>query len=135
MGNRNLRVNELLKREVSQFIHRQLGTEVVGVTVTDVHAAADFKSAVVYFSMVGDATATTAMEKRLNDCAQDINQELRRTITLRNIPRIRFKHDTSMERGSRILQLLDEIEVEQKKRPAAETPAPDGPAGPRGTGA
>ena len=116
MGNRNLRVNELLKREVSQFIHRKLGSEVVGVTVTDVASSSDYKSATVYFSMVGDATARSAMEHRLNELAQEINQELRRTITLRNIPRIRFKHDESMERGSRILQLLDEIDEEQKKR-------------------
>ena len=116
MGNRNLRVNELLKREVSQFIHRKLGTEVVGVTVTDVQSSSDYKAATVFFSMVGDATATSEMEHRLNDCAQEINQELRRTITLRNIPRIRFKHDVSMERGSRILQILDQIDEEQKKR-------------------
>lgn len=116
MGNRNLRVNELLKREVSQFIHTKLGSEVVGVTITDVASSSDYKSATVYFSMVGDSGATGAMEQRLNARAQDINQELRRTITLRNIPRIRFKHDTSMERGSRILQILDQIDAEQKKR-------------------
>lgn len=116
MGNRTLRVNELLKREVSQYIHRELGSEVVGVTITDVESSSDFKSATVYFSMVGDTTATAAMEQRLNAIAQDINQELRHTITLRNIPRIRFKHDTSMERGSRILQILDQIDEEQKKR-------------------
>ncbi|MBE2213301.1 MAG: 30S ribosome-binding factor RbfA [Opitutaceae bacterium] len=117
MGNRTLRVNELLKREVSQFIHRELGSAVVGVTITDVAASSDYKSATVYFSMVGDATTTGAMESRLNDCAQEINQHLRHTITLRNIPRIRFKHDISMERGSRILQMLDEIDAEQKRRP------------------
>lgn len=116
MGNRSLRVNELLKREVSQFIHRTLGGEVVGVTVTDVQSSSDYKSATVYFSMVGDTAATGAMEQRLNEHAQEINQELRRTITLRNIPRIRFKHDTSMERGSRILQILDQIDEEQKRR-------------------
>jgi ribosome-binding factor A len=116
MGNRTLRVNELLKREVSQFIHRELGSAVVGVTVTDVQSSSDFKSATVFFSMVGDTTETSAMEHRLNERAQDINQELRRTITLRNIPRIRFKHDTSMERGARILHLLDQIDEEQKKR-------------------
>ncbi len=117
MGNRNLRVNELLKREVSQYIHRTLGSEVVTVTVTDVQSSSDFKTATVFFSMVGDSTATGAMEHRLNEFAQEINQELRRTITLRNIPRIRFKYDASMERGSRILQILDQIDEEQKRRP------------------
>jgi len=116
MGNRTLRVNELLKREVSQFIHRELGSAVVGVTITDVQASSDYKSATVYFSMVGDTAATGEMEQRLNASAQEINQELRRTITLRNIPRIRFKHDSSMERGARILTLLDQIDEEQKKR-------------------
>lgn len=119
MGNRNLRVNELLKREVSQYIHRTLGAEAVGVTITDVQSSSDYKSATVYFSMVGDTTTTGAMERRLSELAQQINQELRRTITLRNIPRIRFRHDASMERGARILTLLDQIDEEQKRRGTA----------------
>jgi ribosome-binding factor A len=56
------------------------------------------------------------MEALLNGHAQAINQELRHAITLRNIPRIRFRHDLSMERGSRVLQMLDEIDAEQKRR-------------------
>jgi len=130
MGNRNLRVNELLKREVSQFIHRHLGTEVVGVTISDVQASSDYKSATVYFSMVGDAATAQEMERRLDSCAQEINQELRRTITLRNIPRLHFRHDTSMERGSRILSLLDEIDAEQKRRLGPPSTSGDAPAQP-----
>ena len=118
MGNRNLRVNELLKREVSLYVHRRLQTEAVGVTITDVESTADFKAATVYFSVIGDAEHGASMAALLNRHAQAINQELRRTITLRNIPRLRFQHDLSMERGNRVLQMLDEIESEQKNRRA-----------------
>ncbi len=116
MGNRSLRVNELLKREVSQYIHRQLQAETVGVTVTDVESTSDYKSATVFFSMITNLEAAGAMEALLNKHAQSINQCLRRVITLRNIPRIRFKYDASMERGSRILHILDEIDADQKER-------------------
>jgi ribosome-binding factor A len=71
---------------------------------------------VVYFSMVARGDEGPAMEALLNSHAQAINQELRRTITLRNIPRIRFALDDALERGDRILRLLDEVEAEQKKR-------------------
>lgn len=117
MGNRILRVNELLQREVSQYVHRQLTAEAVRVTIASVETTKDFKSAVVYFSMLGKPEEGPAMETLLNQHAQAINQELRRTITLRNIPRIRFKLDDALERGVRVLKLLDEIDTEQKSRP------------------
>lgn len=117
MGNRNLRVNELLQREISQYVHRRLQSEAVRVTISGVETTSDYRVATVYFSVVGPAEERSAMEALLNSHAQAINQELRRTITLRNIPRIRFQQDISLERGARILRLLDEVEAEQKSRP------------------
>ena len=116
MGNRSARVNELLQREVSLYIHGRLQSEMVDVTVTDVESTSDFKSATVFFSLVADPSRAGEIERRLNGEAQAINQHLRKVITLRNIPRIRFKYDESMARGSHILQLLDEIDEEQKGR-------------------
>ena len=116
MGNRNLRVNELLKREISQFIHRRLQSEAVAVTITGVETTNDFKSATAFFSFIGDAERGAEMAALLESHAQEINQALRRTITLRNIPRIHFQHDLSMERGERVLRLLDEIDAERERR-------------------
>jgi len=113
MGNRNLRVNELLKREISLWVHRHLQREAIGVTVADVSSSSDYKQATVFFSLL-DSTGGPEMETLLNRHAQQVNQHLRRTITLRNIPRIRFRHDTSLERGVRVLGILDEIEAKQK---------------------
>lgn len=110
MGNRNLRVNELLKREISLWVHRHLQKETIAVTVADVDTTADYRQATVFFSLL-DAAAGPEMETLLNRHAQQINQHLRKTITLRNIPRIRFRHDTSLERGVRVLGILDEIEA------------------------
>ncbi len=117
MGNRNLRVNELLHREISQYVHRQLQSEAVCVTISGVETTNDYKSAVAYISVIGGPEEGAAMEALLNRHAQAVNQELRRTITLRNIPRVRFQLDSSLERGDRILRLLDEVEAEQKNRP------------------
>ncbi|RME68305.1 MAG: ribosome-binding factor A [Verrucomicrobia bacterium] len=116
MGNRSLRVNELLKREISAYIHRNLQTEAAGVTIFAVESTSDFKSATAFFSVLGNLVDPRVMERLRNKHAQEINQHLRRTITLRNIPRVRFKYDIAMERGSRIVALLDEIEAEQKRR-------------------
>lgn len=116
MGNRNLRVNELLKREVSEYVHRHLQAEAVGVTIADVEATNDYKTATVYFSLLTRQGSGADMETMLNRHAQAINQHLRRVITLRNIPRIVFKYDTSLERGDRVLRLLDDIDADQKRR-------------------
>lgn len=116
MGNRSLRVNELLQREVSEFVHRNLRSEAVAVTISSVETSSDYKSATVYFSLLTGAERADEMTALLNRHAQAINQHLRRTITLRNIPRIEFRHDPSMERGSRILHILDDIDEEQRRR-------------------
>lgn len=113
MGNRNLRVNELLKREISLWVHRHLQNEAIAVTIADVDSTADYRQATVFFSSL-DAAAGPEMETLLNRHVQQINQHLRRTITLRNIPRIRFRHDTSLERGVRVLGILDEIAAKEE---------------------
>lgn len=115
MSNRNLRVNELLKREISEFVHRHLQSEAVRVTISAVESSNDYRVATAYFSLLGDPAEGDAMEALLNSHAQQINQALRRTIKLRNIPRVVFRYDTALERSTRVLQLLDEIETQQRR--------------------
>ena len=52
---RHERVRELLKREIGEAIRREFHVNDVGIiTVNDVDVAGDFKSAVVFISILGN---------------------------------------------------------------------------------
>ena len=61
MKHRLLRVNELLKRELSSLIAREITFENALVTINQVDVTPDLKSAHVYVSILGEGRAT-AME-------------------------------------------------------------------------
>ena len=48
---RIIRVNELLKRAISDYLHQHFTAESVSITITQVKATDDLKTADVYFSV------------------------------------------------------------------------------------
>jgi ribosome-binding factor A len=57
MGNRNLRVSELIKREISDILHTHMRAEAVMITITGVDVSPDHRNAEVFFSVLGDEVA------------------------------------------------------------------------------
>ena len=58
---RIIRVNELLKRAISDYLHQNFTAEAVSITITQVKATADLKAADVYFSVF------SAEEKKITE--------------------------------------------------------------------
>ena len=54
MGLRIARVNELVKREIANYISTRYGAETVRWTITSVDVAADLRNATVSYSVIGD---------------------------------------------------------------------------------
>ena len=75
-------------------------------TVTDVEMSKDLRFAKVYFTTM--AEEEQVMEG-LSNATGYIRGELSRRLALRYSPEIIFKKDESVERGDRILSLLDEV--------------------------
>ena len=59
---------------------------------------------------------------KLNRNRGDIQRAVSRRVTLRNTPRLTFKHDNSAARGVAMVNLLDDIERNLPKAP----PLPEG---------
>ena len=51
---RNIRVNELLRQELSLILHTRFKGETVAVTLTEVDVAPDHRTAHVYYTVIGD---------------------------------------------------------------------------------
>jgi len=109
IGKRAARLNEQLKRELSDLIRTQVRDPRVGpVTITGVNVAADLGSARVYVrtSSVGTEEATL---DGLEAAAPFLRSALGRILRIRRVPELRFQRDHSQEHAYRIEQLLSEL--------------------------
>jgi ribosome-binding factor A len=111
MSLRLQRVRELLKREIGEVIRRQLPVNDVGlINVNDVDVAPNLHNATVFIGVLGgEAQKKKAMEA-LEQSRKRIQGYLGKAVVLKYTPHLRFVLDESVEKGNRILRLLDELE-------------------------
>ena len=109
MKHRLLRVNELLKRELSSLLVREMTFDDSLVTVNQVDVAPDLKSAHVYVSVLGGNGGKEVLPK-LEANRTALQAGLSKHVVLKYTPHLVFHLDDSIERGSRVLEILQEIE-------------------------
>jgi ribosome-binding factor A len=122
VANRTLRINELVQRELSDYLHRHHQAETVDLTVTGAEVAPDLRTGRIYVGVLGSAERREECLRWLRRHAGEIRRELARRVVLKWSPKWEFVADDSGERGARILQVLGEIEERETRPPA--TPAP-----------
>lgn len=110
MGNRNVRVSELLKREVSDILHTRYQKETVGTTITKFDVAPDHKTAKVYFSLIAKEEDYKSAQAFLDKHAGRIRGELCKRVILRNTPALTFLYDDSIEYGAYMNDLIDSLD-------------------------
>ena len=110
-GRRRLaRLNEQLKRELSELIRTRVRDPRVGlVTVTAVDVASDLGSARVHVRVVGAPEATAEALEGLRAAAPFLRGVLGRTLALRRVPELRFQEDHSLEHARRIEEILSDV--------------------------
>jgi len=110
------RVAELIKREVSTMLLQDIKDDRVGagmVSVTDVGVSGDLQHAKIFVSIYGSSEAKAETMAGLKAATGFVRSELGRRIRLRRTPEVVFLEDTSLERGDRILSLLNQISQER----------------------
>jgi ribosome-binding factor A len=118
---RQRQVAELLHQEISQLIqHRTRDPRLGFVTVTGVDVSPDLSLARVHVSVLGDATDTETTLEGLNSAAGYFRRELGQSLSLRFVPKLTFKLDTSLEHSLHIDKLLDSIKEELDEHKMAE---------------
>ena len=116
-NNRMQKVNEELKREISNIISLKLNNSALKkglISVTEVDTTPDFKYAKVYVSMINVTDKKEAL-KALKKASGFVRTEIAKTINLKNTPEIIFQFDESIEYGDRIDHILKEITKDLKK--------------------
>lgn len=112
MGSLRLqRVRELLKREIGEVLRRELPVDHAGlVTVNEVGVSGDLHSATVFISIFGTATQQKNGLTLLLKHRKRIQGLVGKAVVLKYTPTLRFVIDDSVERGNRVLKILEELE-------------------------
>ena len=110
------RVAELIKREVSQMLLHGIKDDRVGtgmVSVTYVDVSGDLQHAKVYVSIYGTESAKSETMAGLRSATGFVRSELGSRVRLRRTPEVIFIEDDSIERGTKVLSLLNQLEYQR----------------------
>lgn len=150
MSQRIDRVDELLRQEIGAILERELSDPRIGfVTVTRVEASPDLAHARVWVSIIGTPEQRQDSMRALQGAMPWVRRELGGRIRIKRIPALHVHLDESIERGARVLELIDRVSAgtagdplepttdgkpaeslpTPTRRRAQEGDAPDAPAG------
>jgi ribosome-binding factor A len=111
MSLRLQRVRELLKRQIGEVIRREIPVGEAGlINVNDVIVSGDLQQATVFLGILGNADQKKTAANRLQENRKRIQGLVGKSVVLKYTPQLRFVVDDSIERGNRVLQIIDEIE-------------------------
>jgi len=114
MAHRILRINNLIRQEISELLQRQVKDPRLGnfVAVTEVSTSQDFKYAKVFVSCISNDEEKQKILDALTAASGFLRRELTKNLRLRHTPELSFHWDNSIEQGDHILQLLDRVNPE-----------------------
>ncbi len=123
------RVNELLKRELGDILRREITFDAPLVTVQQVDVTPDLKNAHVFISVIGSEKQRKGVISVLHTRRPHLQFLLSRRIIIKHTPHLHFKLDEGIERGDRIIHLMDELNLlpelqRSKENEDAQPPSP-----------
>ena len=114
MAHRIERVNNLIRREISELLQRQVKDPRLGnfVTVTEVSASPDLRYAKIFVCCINSRGKKQEILSGLAAASGFLRNELASRLKLRRIPELSFQWDDSIERGTHLLELIDQVNAD-----------------------
>ena len=109
MPDRMRRVNEAIRETLAEALVELKDPRIGFVTVTGVKTSPDLRSAVVYVSVLGSERKRERTLAGLASAHGVLQAQLAAELRLKRTPLLAFEYDTSVERGVRMSQLIDEL--------------------------
>ncbi len=106
------RVAETIKREVGAMLMRDIKDDRVGAgmaSVTAVEVSRDLEHAQIFVSIYGTEEARAETMAGLAAATGFVRRELAQRLNLRRAPVVVFREDRSIEEGTRVLSLLQQL--------------------------
>lgn len=114
--NRINRINEDIQRELASLIRTVKDPRVHGlISITRADTTTDLRYCRVYVSVL-DHSDVKEVVKGLKSAAGYLRRELGRVLTLRYTPELQFIEDDSIERGVRMVSMIDRVLEEDEAK-------------------
>jgi ribosome-binding factor A len=116
-GKRSVRVGDKILREVAVLLlERVKDPRVRGVTVTGIRLSDDLKVGRIYYSVMGPKDQITRAQAGLDSATGFIKRQIGSRMGLRYVPEIIFDYDPTMEQGSQMERLFEEIRASESEQ-------------------
>jgi ribosome-binding factor A len=103
------RIDESMRKILSEGIAELKDPRLGFVTVTAVEITKDLEHATVWVSVFGDEEARSRTLGVLEGAAGVLQARVNRELHLRRTPHLRFTYDAAVERGVQMSRLIDEV--------------------------
>jgi ribosome-binding factor A len=122
---RGERVAEQIRRDLVALLREvkdpRLARLLPLVTLTDIELTPDYAHAKVFYTSLAEAGQAGEIAKGLAHASGFLRRELGRRLHIHHIPELHFVFDASVERGTRLSHLIDEvIEADRASAPDGE---------------
>ncbi len=112
---RKFAIQKRIHQEISLMLDREISDpRLASVNVTRVEVTGDLRIAKVYVAPPKDGTDEKEMMDALARASGYFRRSLARSLDLRFAPEIRFYLDRSIEMGERFLQVLEQVQEEER---------------------
>ena len=117
MTRRTERLNHLIQRELSDLLRKHINDPRLNglISVTGVEISKDLQNATVSISALGDNIDREAVLKGFKSAAGFLRRELAPRLNIRVTPVLSFEFDDSIERGVKLVTLIDSVAARDTK--------------------
>ncbi|OGC11107.1 ribosome-binding factor A [candidate division WOR-1 bacterium RIFOXYA12_FULL_52_29] len=117
---RQERIEGLIQEEISTILREEVNDPRIGfVSITKVEISPDLRNANIHVSIFGDEKQKEEAMDGLRSATRFIRGELGNRVDFRATPEIRFIRDDSLEKGSKVLNLIRKLKNEEPNKRTA----------------
>ncbi len=101
-----------MREEIGRLVTEEVADPRIGfATITRVETTPDLRHARVWVSVIGQPAERKATVIALSRAMPFVRREIGRTLRIKRVPDLHVELDDTAERGTRVLQLLDELDT------------------------
>ena len=119
MNKRNGRVNFTLQRELGVLIDESISDPRLApmTSVTRVECTADYSTAHVYISSLGNPEVRQGSLEALESASGFLRREVNNRIQIRHVPRLVFHLDDTLVEGANMIKMMNDVAQQDSKLP------------------
>jgi len=109
------RFNAQIARELANVILFDVRDDLIkSISVTGVEVSADYSVAQIYYTFIGD-NEKDFVQAELTKASTFLRTKLAGRLDVRHTPQLRFKFDNSVEHGTKIERILNELNKKEEQ--------------------